>query len=115
MALITQSGVSFGAGDSVSSVVDLERYSIQSAMIPANWTAAALTFQGSFDGINFFNVYTFAGSEVSWTAGASHLVLPDTWPEGFRPCRYLRARSGTAASPVGQVSAVVVVLGVETL
>lgn len=68
--------------------------------MPAVWTTANLTFQGSSDNVTFGDVYDENGSEVVITAAASRFItLP---PRLMVGPRYLKVRSGTAAVPVSQ-------------
>jgi hypothetical protein len=62
-----------------------------------------MTFQESIDGTNFYNKLNADGSEYTMTpavSGALELPMDD-----FKSAKYLRLRSGTAATPVNQTSA----------
>lgn len=77
---------------------------ITGLLIPASWTTAALTFQGSLDGENFFDIYD-ASTERTVASGAvvaDHFLSldPDLW-DAFP---FIKVRSGTAASPVNQAA-----------
>lgn len=81
---------------------------------PVAWTAAALTFQASADGTNFFDLYDAAtertlASGAMPTAAQRHLHLP---PLEWKSINYVKVRSGTSGSPVNQGAArsVIVVL-----
>jgi hypothetical protein len=69
--------------------------------MPAAWTAAALTFKASDDGVDFYDVYDDAGTELSVTVAASRFVL-FTSPVKLLAARYLQVRSGTTGTPVNQ-------------
>lgn len=87
-------------GLSVASVLtgDLRRI-----VMPANWTAANLTFQTSEDGVTWSNLYDRTGVEYTVTAAASHAIqLPVA---DFAGVRNLIIRSGTSAAPVNQLNA----------
>lgn len=77
--------------------------------IPVAWTAAALTFQGSTDGVTFVDVWdagltataverTVASGNVP-TAATRFLALAASDWAGIN---YLKVRSGTASVPVNQ-------------
>ena len=70
--------------------------------MPSAWTAAALTFQGSFDGTTYADLYSSAGTEENYTVSTSRTVYVD--PTRF-DCRFLKVRSGTAGAPVTQAAA----------
>jgi hypothetical protein len=72
--------------------------------------AAALTFQGSPDGVTYANLYNAAG-EISYPVGATaRMVALD--PADFLGCAYIKIRSGTAGSPTTQSpAAAITVIG----
>lgn len=73
--------------------------------IPAAWTAAALTFQVSSDGVTFMDLYDDSGTEViiasasipTGAVRAIRLTLAD-WTNLL----WLKLRSGTTGTPVNQ-------------
>lgn len=72
------------------------------------WDTNAITFQGSIDGTNFFDIYE-EGSEYSVTgAAASKAYTVDV--QVFMPYSYIKVRSGTGASPANQSGDSVVTL-----
>ena len=73
--------------------------------MPADWTAANLTFQGSYDGATWWDVYDDAGTEVNVTAAEDRLIVLGTITKNLRPLRFLKVRSGTAGSAVTQGAA----------
>ena len=84
----------------LSSVLDTANIAVGGVLLPATWTTANLTVQGSIDGTNFFNITDQYGAEVVITAAASTislLSLGDMWA-----VQYLRFRSGTSVTPVNQ-------------
>ena len=76
--------------------------SLKAILMPAAWTAAALTFQVSYDNVNFFNMFneTAEYSVASAAASASQAVMLDQTK--WDSVRFLKVRSGTAAAPVAQ-------------
>jgi hypothetical protein len=97
-------------GASLSGTVDLGGRKLVALIMPDAWTAASLTFQGSVDGTNFFNVYDGA-TERALTVAANYysaLAIGD-WV-GFR---WIKIRSGTAALAVNQAAARTLTLVVQ--
>lgn len=95
--------VTIAATASLSGTIHIGRLSGGVALLmPAAWTEAVLTFQGSVDGETFGNVFDQEG-EVEYQAAANAFIELD--PAQFKCCRYLRVRSGTAGSAVTQDAA----------
>jgi hypothetical protein len=95
---------------SLSDAVDLGGRKLVAIVMPDTWTTASLTFQGSVDGTNFFNVYDGA-IERALTVAANYysaLAIGD-WV-GFR---WIRIRSGTAGTAVNQGGARTLTLVVQ--
>jgi len=88
---------------SLSGALDLRDSPIVAITIPASWTAANLTFQGSMDNSTFVNVYNMYGEEFSVEAAASRHIVLGT--QEFAWARYVKIRSGTAGTPVTQDAA----------
>lgn len=89
-------------GGSLSAAVDLTKGRLVGIQMPAGWDAAAITFQGSYDGATFANLYDKGGTEYSVTTAASRFVLLPA--ADFAGLRYIKARSGTAGVPVNQTA-----------
>lgn len=98
---VTEIPITISSGSSLSSATDLGPYRIFAITMPAAWTDARLTFQGSSDGVNFFNIFDDAGAEVSITVDASKYVIL-TAPVKMLGIRWIKLRSGTAGTPVDQ-------------
>jgi len=93
-----------GAGASLSEAVTLPPgHVLCGIQMPADWTAAAITLQGSADNATFQDVYVAAGTEHSITAAAATTIALD--PTLYRSFPYLKVRSGTGASAVNQAAA----------
>ena len=89
------------SGQSLSDPLDSQGLELLGILMPASWTAANLTFQGSPDGQSYADVYDRAGTEYTATAAASRLIL--LLPrDDLVPLRFLKVRSGTAGVPVAQ-------------
>jgi len=91
-------------GASVSGTVDLTDTSLLGFIAPAAWTTAELNIEVSVDNTNWVTAGVLDGSRSNvsrWsavTAGAAYSV--DV--VNMLPYRFVRFRSGTAASPVNQ-------------
>lgn len=88
-------------GASLSAAVHLHANRLFAIQMPASWTAANLTFQGSFDGTTYADLYDDTGTEVTVTAAASRFILLST-PAMFFGLQRIKVRSGTTGSPVNQ-------------
>ncbi len=89
--------------ESLSGVVDLGGHALVGIIMPAAWTAAALTFQASnASGGTYANVYDDSAVEVTVQAAASRAIAVDMAALKLAPWRYIKIRSGTSATPVAQ-------------
>lgn len=88
-------------GASLSDAVDLNTGALFGIVMPSDWTAASLTFQVTFDGTTFVNLYDTAGNEITWTAAVSQ-YLQDAAPAKWFGVRAVKVRSGTSGTPVNQ-------------
>lgn len=98
--LATNQTVTIANGASLSNSVDLGGRALSAILMPAAWTAAALTFQASLDGVTFFNLLDGAGAEITASAAAGSFIRLSI--NDWLALRYLKIRSGTAAIPVNQ-------------
>lgn len=86
--------IASGASLSPSFIGDGRLVAIQ---MPASWTTANLTFQGSMDGSTYADMYDATGTEVNIAAGASqYILIPDL------KALWIKVRSGTTGTPVAQ-------------
>lgn len=85
---------------SLSGAADLGGTTLVGYIMPSSWTAADITFQGSVDGTNFFNLYDQFGNEVRHVVSSSRFVALN--PADLASIRYLKIRSGTSGSAVSQ-------------
>lgn len=91
---------------SLSGAADTRGYAAAGIVIPSDWvTATSITFQGSPDNSNWFNLYDDSGTEVVATVAASRAVSFDVIAGAVAPWRYLKVRSGTSAAAVNQTDA----------
>lgn len=104
--------VTIAINTSVSSAADLGDTVLCAVITPAAWTAAAITFEASNDGVAWFPMRTTAG-EVTIATGqisateARYLAVD---PNNFRSVRFVRIRSGVSGTFVNQLAARVLTL-----
>ncbi|MGH2403837.1 MAG: hypothetical protein ACRDGN_05155 [bacterium] len=87
----------------VSDIVPIGTRGILGILMPAAWTAAAITFSAGVDGAAVSDVTDAAGAEIaiaSAGAVAGKFVLAPASIAALRG--FVRVRSGTGAAPVNQ-------------
>lgn len=95
--------VTIANGTSLSGAVPLGGRQIVGISMPAAWTAAGITLQGSADGgATYQDVYDAAGTEYAITAAAARHIVLD--PNELRGLTHVKVRSGTSAAPVNQLA-----------
>lgn len=103
--------VTIANGASLSDIGVLNGVNLAAILMPAAWTAAGLSFQGSLDGTTFGNVFDSIGAEVtipSAAATASQMILI---PAGaFDGLQAIKIRSGTSGAAVNQGQASILTL-----
>lgn len=104
MTVLSYAGsVLIANGTSLSSAINLAGQRLAAIQMPAAWDAAALTLQGSFDGVTYASVYDTANTEISWTVAAARFyLLPSTLQ--LLGLKFLKVRSGTSTTPVNQTA-----------
>ena len=109
---VSDATAKIAAGQAVSQALSSGGGWLAGIQMPAVWTTADITLQGSIDGVTFYDVHDSAGNEVTITAAASQFILigdETAIPtEVFRAMLYFKIRSGTSGSPVNQVAAAAV-------
>ena len=101
MALIELDPVTITNGTSLSGPVKLGDKTPCGVIMPAAWTAAALTFQVSFDnGATWLEYFDAKAGSAQIAVAAGQYVAVD--PTMFRGVNMMKLRSGTSASPVNQ-------------
>ena len=98
----------FVAGASLSDAVAIpDGYRIDALSVPSGWDTAGMTVQVSINGTTFTDAYEY-GSELTLSpiAGKTTCLGPENSLRISK--RYIKLRSGTAASPVAQVDEVAV-------
>lgn len=114
MAYIDLQTATIGAGAALSAEVALGEKTLVGIIMPAAWTAASITLQGTVDDQNFGNVFTAAGTEYTITTpGVNQFIALD--PTILRGLLGVKVRSGTSAAPVNQVAQAVLTLVTRTI
>lgn len=72
-------------------------------VMPAAWTAADLTFQGSADGDAYSDIYDEDDAEKTIQAAAARYIV--LTPADWCAVPFLKVRSGASASAVNQAAA----------
>lgn len=90
------------ASASLSGAVEIGDALAVAIHMPATWTTAGITFQASFDGTTYNNVYDDAGNEVTISAAASRAIVILT--NVLTPFKYIKIRSGTSGAAVTQAA-----------
>lgn len=98
----TAQTVTITNGTSLSGAVDLTTQRLHRIVMSAGWTAANITFQASYDGTNFNDLYDTSGEVTVTTAAANRSIVVDQ--SVFYGIRYLKIRSGTSGTPVNQTA-----------
>jgi hypothetical protein len=87
-------------GQSLSGALNLGGLRLFRIATPTAITGTTLTFQASYDGTTWNNLYDATGTEVSMTVAASRSIVID--PAVFASVNHLKIRSGTSGTPVNQ-------------
>ncbi len=101
------------SGASLSGAVAFGDGVLAGILMPAAWTAAALTFEGSVDGATFKPLHDDVGTEIQFTVDADRIVI--VAPYDFSALRFLKVRSGTSAAAVNQAAERVLTLLVRQI
>jgi len=103
---------SIGAGASLGAAVSLAAFGMPLGVeTDADWDAAAMTFQGSFDGETYVDVVDEYGTEVSLgtlSAGVNSRPLGIDLILNLMRFQYVKPRSGTTDTATNQTDATVV-------
>lgn len=104
VGIVIDGSVASTGGDDGAGNISLVGKSLVGIQMPADWTAAVLSFQGSMDGgTTFNNLYDDAGTERVVVVTAARSVTLD--PMKFMGLTHIKFRSGTSAGAVVQVAA----------
>ena len=104
--------VAIAAGASLSGAANSGDKLLCAIIMPAIWTAAALTFQASDDGgVTWNNVYDDQGNEITIASAAvvaGQRISMD--PSNFAGIDFIKVQSGIVGALVNQVAAATLIL-----
>jgi hypothetical protein len=103
--VITVKDAVIANGASTSGIVDLDggERQIVGLQMPAAWTTASLTFDGSHDGTTFVPIHHGAGAyTITAAQGAAASLGVSLAAEAFAPWAYVKIRSGVIGTYVNQ-------------
>ena len=103
MATVYKRTATIAINTNLSDAVDIGN-SIAGCILVPTIDSATLSFQGSPDGVTYSSLYDSAAAEVTTgtaSTGGRTVALPTT----VLACRFVKIRSGTAATPVTQTAA----------
>jgi hypothetical protein len=93
------------SGASLSGYVEIDEAKHIGIVMPAEWTAADLTFQVSHNGSTWYDLYNDSGTEVTIVADSGRSISLDVAALSLAPWQHLKIRSGTSSVPVTQTAA----------
>lgn len=98
----TLADVTIANNESLSDGVKLYGNTLIGIIMPASWTAAVLSFQGSVDGgTTYYDLYDSTGTEKTVaTVGTSRIIMLP--PQDWFAIDAIKVRSGTTGSAVNQ-------------
>ncbi len=97
--------VTIPAGQSQSEEIALGGRTLVGILMPAAWTAAAMTFLAGAVSGTLRKLVDKAGTELSITVAVDTYIYLPAVNSDLAGVRYLVLRSGTAATPVNQAAA----------
>lgn len=93
--------VTIASAGSLSAGVFIGGCVVSSLEMDATWTAAAISFQGSSDGVTYKDLHNVSG-EVTWTPVQGTIRTVDAID--FWAIPYLKVRSGVSGAVVNQAA-----------
>lgn len=91
---LTTNNIVIASGQTVSAALDLQGLALTAIQIPAAFTGASITFQGSFDNSTFQAIYNTSNTAYSITVGTSRTYAIN--PADFAGFRYIKIVSASA-------------------
>jgi hypothetical protein len=100
------------AGQSLSGVLDCTSGGPAFLHMPPDWTSAMLSFQVSFDGVSFNDLFDRTAAELAINVlGGTSVNLDQTL---WKPVLYLKVRSGVRGNPMPQAADRVITITIDT-
>jgi len=91
---LTTNDVSIASGQTASGALDLQGLALTAIQMPSAFTGTSITFQGSFDGATYQDIYNTANTQYSITVAASRTYAIN--PSDFAGFRYIKIVSGSS-------------------
>ena len=85
--------VTISSGGTKSNALDVGGHGLVGMIMPAAFTGTSVTFEGSWDGTNFFPIYNTDGTQFSATVSTSRLIA--FAPSDFVSCRLVKIVSSS--------------------
>lgn len=101
------------SGASVSNVIDLEGYQLSAFCMPAAWDAAAISFLSAPTADGTFEPVYADGIEVTEPVAAGRCCPISSNALALASLRFIKLRSGVAATPVVQTAARTITLSLK--
>lgn len=105
--LVARLPASFIIGATLSDTLQIAGRQVKMIEMSATWTPAVLTFQGSMDAINYYNLYDEEGEEFMVFVESTRRVYLDNTVLDCQ--KYIKLRSGLFTNTVPQAGGVVYV------
>ena len=99
----------FAQTSTVATAVDLQGGRLVAIQMPSTWVSANLTYQASWDGTTYADLYDDGGNEVSTVVTQSRYVVFDSL-DNMEGARFVTVRSGSSGTVVTQTAATTVTL-----
>lgn len=101
---ITSATFTIASGATTSQAIDLQGHGLVSLQMPSALTSIAMTFQGSHDNSNFFDLHNTDGTKLTVTVGTSRIIL--FYPTDFIGIPYLKLVAGSTEGGTRSILAV---------
>lgn len=98
--IYNQAVATISSGQSLSAAVAVGAGVVTALIMPSAWTAADISFQGSIDGVSFYDLYDAYDGEVTAKVAANRYVSIEGI--NFAGLTFLKMRSGPGAAAVNQ-------------
>jgi len=113
VAYIDIQTAAFAIGASLSAEVALGEKTLAGIVVPNAWNGNMLSFQATPDDVNFYEMYTSLGVELTVAVSAGQFIAMD--PTLWRGVTGIKVRSGLLGATVNQTAACALQLITRTI